>query len=97
MEFIFEVRDKTGRRIHLTRERLSHILEHKGMEQYIEEIKNTLIKPIKIIPHDNGELYDYYTYYKHRKSKLNFLKVVVKFLNGEGYVLTAYFVPHITY
>lgn len=97
MDIIFEVTDKTGRIIHLTKERLSHILEHKGMDKYKEDIKNTLMNPDKIIPHDNEELFDYYKYHKHRKSHLKFLMVVVKYLNGKGFVLTSYFVPKITY
>lgn len=97
MEIISEVVDKTGRIIHLTKERLSHIFEHKGMDKYLEDIKNTLNNPDKIVPHNHGELYDYYKYYKHRKSNLKFLMVVVKYLNGKGFVLTSYFVPKITY
>jgi len=63
----------------------------------IEEIKGTIKNPDKIVPHDCGDLYDYYKYYKHRKSHLKFLMIVVKYLNGKGFVLTAYFVPRITY
>ena len=97
MDIVFEVIDKTGRKIHLTNERLFHISEHKGMDKYLEDIKNTLTNPDKIVPHDDGELFDYYRYYKHRKSHLKFLMVVVKYLNGKGFVLTSYFVPKIIY
>ncbi len=93
---IFDIIDKTGRKIHLSKERWIHILEHKGMENYLEDIKNTIENPLKIISHDCGELYDYYEFYKYRKSNSKFLKVVVKYLNGTGFVLTAYFVPQIT-
>jgi len=97
MDYIFEIIDKTCRKIHLTHERLIHISEHKGMENYIEDIKEVIMKPDKIIPHNHGDLYDYYKYFKHRKSHLKYLMVVVKYLNGKGFVLTAYFVPRITY
>lgn len=93
---IFDIIDKTGRKIHLSKERWNHILEHKGMENYLEDIKDTLKNPIKIISHDTGELYDYYTFHKHKKYNSKFLMVVVKYLNGAGFVLTAYFVPQIT-
>ena len=91
----FEITDKTGRKIHLSSERWEHICEHKGMDKYLEEIKETLNYPMKIVQHKEGELYDYYNYYKHRKSKNKFLKVVVKYLNGDGFVLSAYFVSYV--
>ena len=95
MENIFEVIDKTGRKIRLTRSQYVHVLRHKGIGQYLEEIKKTLEKPLKIVSHEEGNLYDYYTYFKHRKNSSKYLKVVVKYLNGEGFVLTAYFVKYI--
>ena len=95
MENIFEVIDKTGRKIRLTKEQFKHITCHKGMENYIEEIKQTLEKPIIIISHEIGQLYDYYKYYKNRKEESKYLQVVVKYLNGHGFIITAYFVKHI--
>ena len=97
MSLIFELIDKTRRRVRLTKERWEHILEHKGMENYLEDIKIMIERPEKIVPHDDASVNDYYKYYKHKKSKNKFLKVVVKYLNGDGYILSAYFVPKITY
>ena len=54
------------------------------------------MNPLKIGPHEAGKLYDYYRYYKDRKKKAKFLQVVVKYLNGDGFVITAYFVRQIT-
>ena len=62
------------------------------MENYLEEIKNTLIKPLIIIPNKYDETKaNYYKYLKERKQYL----LVVKYLNGEGFVLTAFITPHI--
>jgi len=94
MNIIFEVIDKSGRKIRLTKKQFEHVICHKGMEKYIEEIKDTLKNPLKIISHEVGDLYDYYTYHKNRKAKAKYLQVVVKYLNGEGFVLTAYFVRY---
>ena len=94
-DIIFEIIDKTGRKIRLTRRQFKHIIRHKGMENEIEKIKETLINPLKIIPHETGELYNYYNYYKNRKQKAKFLQVVVKYLNGDGFVIVSYFVKHI--
>lgn len=32
--------------------------------------------PLKIVPHETGELYNYYRYYKDRKKKAKFLQVL---------------------
>ncbi len=96
MDHIFELTDKTGRKIHLTKERWNHItMKHPYMSNYLTEIEETIKSSQKIMPHERGNLFGYYNYYKHRKGKLKFLKIVVKFLNGEGFILSAYFVTHI--
>ncbi len=94
MDNIFEIIDKTERKIRLTKNQFKHVICHKGMENYIEEIKDTLKNPLKIISHEVGDLYDYYNYYKNRKQKAKYLQVVVKYLNGHGFILTSYFVRH---
>ncbi|MEK6952932.1 MAG: hypothetical protein AABX29_08015 [Nanoarchaeota archaeon] len=94
MDNIFSIVDKTGRKIRLTKTQYGHVIRHKGIEHYIEEIKQTLVKPLKIIRREEGSLYDYYTHNKHRLSPFKYLKVVVKYLNGEGFVITAYFVKN---
>jgi len=96
MNPFFEVIDKTKRRIYLTRERLSHILEHKEIANYIEEIKDTLINPLKIYSYsyDKTVAY-YYKYLKNKKSDAKYLLVAVKYLNGNGFVITSYFIRNI--
>lgn len=97
MKNIFEIKDKTGRKIHLSKRQGGHITHpsslHAYMTNYLEEIKQTLIQPDKIV----GSLYDdskkkYYKYYKDRKQ---YLRVIVKYLNGDGFVISAYFVRNI--
>ncbi len=47
MTWLFEIEDKSGRKIHLTKERWSHInQEHPEIADYLEEIKETLKNPI---------------------------------------------------
>jgi len=63
------------------------------MTDYLEEIKETLSNPDKIICsvyEDNKVLY-----YKYYKSRRKFLRVIVNYLNGNGYVITSYFVENI--
>jgi len=92
MPYLFEVIDKTGRKIRLTKERWTHITspqsQHSYMANYLEEIKNTLTKPTLIIQHKFDDTKrNYYTYLKNKKQ---YLLVSVKYLNGEGYVMTAF-------
>ena len=45
MNRIFEVQDKTGRKIHLSKERWSHIQRHPEMSNQIDQIIETLKSP----------------------------------------------------
>ena len=65
------------------------------MSDYLAEVEETTRNPQKIIGRYIGNLFDFYNYYKHRKGKLKFLKIVVKYLNSDGFILSAYFVTHI--
>ncbi len=94
--YIFEIVDKSGRKIYLTKERWKHITaKHSYMTNYLNDIEEAIKNPDKVIRHEIGNLFDYYGHYKHRKDKLKFLKVIVKYLNGKGFILSAYFVTHI--
>ena len=92
---VFEIKDKSGRIIYLSHEQWLHIHKHPEMPSQLEKIKDTLEKPLKIIDVDNLVKY-YYRYYKEVKSKAKYLRVIVKYLNGEGYIISAYFVEMIT-
>ena len=94
---IFEIIDKTGRKIKLTKERWKHITSpvspHAYMTNYLEEIKQTLLEPNKITNSANSDTkVNYYKYYKIRKK---YLRVIVNYLNGEGFIITSYFVGNI--
>ncbi len=93
MDRIFEIRDKSERKIHLSKERWMHInQQHSEIVGYFEEIKETLKKPFKITTYSYDEkIKYYYKYFKDRKSPAKYLLVIVRYLNGEGFVITAYF------
>ncbi|MBU1252026.1 MAG: hypothetical protein KJ905_03520 [Nanoarchaeota archaeon] len=96
MDFVFVVKDKSDRNLRLTRRQWTHITtKHPMLTSYLEKLKETLNDPDKIMPHEFGRLFDYYKYYKHQSGGAKFLKVVVKYLNGDGFILSAYFVKHI--
>ena len=60
----------------------------------MEEIKQALLKPIKIIESDRDNNVRYYFIYKNQRKQ--YLKVAVKYLNGEGFVITSFFTNKIT-
>ena len=97
MPSIFEIEDKSGRKIHLTKERWTHInQEHPEVSSYLEEIQETLKNPIKIQEVDyDKDVRHYYRYYKSIELPAKNLLVIVKYLNGEGFIITSYFIRSI--
>lgn len=62
------------------------------MTAYLEEIKETLAKPDAITDYSIDEnVRYYYRYFKNIKSKNKYLLVIVKYLNGDGFVIKSYF------
>ncbi len=90
MSFVFEIVDKTGRKIHLTKERWSHIVQHHSdMSNKLEEVKLSLTLPTIIVPHK----YDDKTanYYRYQKETRDYILTIVKYLNGDGFIKSAFF------
>ena len=92
MDYIFEITDKSGRKVRLTETQWKHV-KHKHPDVNELFIEQTLQNPINIIIEENNVAI-YYRYFKDKKI-LHYLKVMVKYLNGDGYVVTAYFVNNI--
>lgn len=93
INIIFETSDKTGRKIYLTKERYAHILSHSEMQDKIEEIIGTLKYPLKITDYSLEKDVKYY--YKYIKSEKMYLRVIVKYLNGKGFIITTYLIDKI--
>ncbi len=88
---IFELVDKTGRKIILTKERWSHIRQKHGLVEDPEEIQQTILNSDKSIFIEEKNKVYFYKYFKHKKHVSKFLKVIVKYLNDRGYVSSAHF------
>jgi hypothetical protein len=97
MNYIFEITDKTGRKIRLTKEQWEHITSpsslHPYMTNYLEEIRQTLEKPDTIIPNKYDDTKA--NYYKFLKERKQYLLVAVKYLNGKGFVNTSFMTKNI--
>lgn len=96
MAHVLEVVDKTRRMIYLTDERYKHILKHPEMQNKLDEIRKTIEKPLKVTEyHYDNNIKLYYSYHKNTKLKAKCLRVIVKYLNGNGFIVTAFFVDKI--
>ena len=77
----------------MTDERWGHIIfEHDNLAGNIENVKDVLINPLIILESkDNHQTVFYYRYYKERDNKERYLLVLVKYLNGTGFIITSFF------
>lgn len=93
MDYIFVVTDKSKREIYLSKERWFHIQRHPEMSNQIEQIKETLIQPNTIIKFEyDPNVHFYYKYYKERRE---YLFISVKYLNGNGFIITSFYTDKI--
>jgi len=94
MDYLFGVIDKTGRKIKLTKKQWTHItIKHPDLAGKEEEIKTTLEKPDLIMPHKFDE--NAANYYKYNKKERAYLFVAVRYLNGEGFIITTFYTKQI--
>ena len=94
MPNIFEIVDKTGRKIKLTKRQWEHITtKHPDLAGKEEEIKRTLERPDLILPHKFDE--NAGNYYKYNKKENAYLLISVRYLNNEGVVITSFYTKHI--
>lgn len=90
MSYIFEVIDKSGRKIRLTDQRWNHIVSrHPELSNSLEIIKETVLKPsFQVRDNLDEKLYYSHSYIKDIKF---YMIVAVKYLNGEGFIITAFY------
>jgi len=83
--------DFQGTRIRLTRERAAHILEHPEMSGMDSVIEETLKNPEQVVESLSDEsAHLYYRFYIGTRVGNKYLCVVVKIVNDDAFVLTAY-------
>ncbi len=89
---IFEINDKTNRKIRLTDNSWKHIsTEHPYIN--LEEIQRALQKPTTIKSSKYKD--DVCWYYLFNKILKKYLLVSVRYLNGEGFIITAFYVRNL--
>ncbi len=93
MTWVFVIIDKSERKIHLSKERWGHIHQHPEMVNKIEQIKETLQNPDIIKPFEYDEQVRFY--FRYYKEKSEYLFISVKYLNGEGFIITSFYTDKI--
>lgn len=93
MVYVLEVSDRKGKTIYLTQERWSHIQEDHP-EVSLQDLEKTLLFPTTIITSDRDEKVSWFL--RHDKKNRNYLLVSVKYLNGEGFVITSHYADKIS-
>ncbi len=84
--------DYNGRKIRLTSERQNHILEHPEMLEQLNKIRETISSPEIVIATDADKtVHVYHRYYNTTPVTSKFLLVVVKMLDDDAFILTAFF------
>ncbi len=93
---IFTVVDQFRRTIRLTNERHAHIVERAEMVDQENHLQETIALPdvIKVSRHDPHVLC-YYRWYESTPVTSKYLLCVVKVLNHEGFVITAFYTDRV--
>jgi hypothetical protein len=82
------VSDPDGRRVELTDERWGHIVErHPDIDGRDDEVLQTVEAPEERLP---GGVENEEWYYRRTDAPSNWLKVVVAYAEGRGYIVTAH-------
>jgi len=83
--------DCFGFEVRLTAERQAHILQHPEMEGLEEAIPDTLESPMEVrLSRSDPSIRLFYRYYENTPVGAKWLCVVVKYLEADAFVVTAY-------
>jgi len=97
MTNIFKITDKTKRKIRLTEKQWKHIQKHPHMQDSIENIQLVLKNPTTIRYNEKDESVRYfYKEFKVMPPEERYLLVSIKYLNGEGFIITSFYTNRIT-
>jgi len=89
---ILDIKSRVGKRVTLDEERWRHIQEHPEMNGEIERLRETVLEPDEV----RRSIYDpsvwlFYRYYSSTPVTKKYLLAVVRFMNEEGFIVTAFF------
>jgi len=89
---VVEVGSKLGKAIKLDEDRWKHVMEHPEMKNQIHRIKETLVDPDEVRESVRApSIWLFYKLYHHSPVSEKYMLVVVEVLDGEGFIVTAFF------
>jgi hypothetical protein len=87
---------KLGKIVRLDRERWVHVLSHPEMSKQRHKIKETLVDPDEVRQSiRSSEVWLFYKFYDTTPVTQKYMLVAVEFLDGEGFIVTAFFTDKI--
>ncbi|MFQ6051893.1 MAG: hypothetical protein ACE5K4_09395, partial [Candidatus Hydrothermarchaeota archaeon] len=93
---IFNVKSRLERKIRLTEVQWAHTrTRHKEMDVQTRKMILTLEEPDLVYHSPKEENYHYYKLFRETPISEKYLLLIAKHLNGEGFVITAFFVSKI--
>jgi len=96
MSVLFEVKSYDGRRIRLTEVQWLHIVFfHPEVEGEQNRIKSVLKKPEVVVEGATSDTKVCYRMFRVTPVSRKYLAVVIKVLDGEGFIMTSYFTERI--
>ena len=88
--------DHQGRQIRLTEERWQHILTHPEMDGQQNRLQEVLSSPeVVIATQKDASVHAYHRWYERTPVTQKHAVVVVKLLENDAFVLTAYFTSRV--
>ena len=90
---LFQIVDKFFKKIYLTKERWRHISQEHPDIKNIEELEETLKNPVAVTVSDHDP--DVKWFYRFIKKERLYILVSVKYLNDEGFIITAHYTKKI--
>jgi len=89
---MLKVRSKMGKTIRLDEDRWKHALEHPEMVNQSSKIEETLVEPDEVRESAHGaSIWLFYKLYTNSPVSEKYMLVVVEVLDGEGFIVTAFF------
>jgi len=89
--------DKFGKKIKLNNKQYKHIKKHPHLNDPLEVLKLTIENPTTVRYNEKDSTVRYfYKEFKEMPAEERYILVSVKYLNGEGFIITAFYTNKIT-
>lgn len=93
---VFEVISKTGKKIRLTDVQWAHMSsKHPELENQTDKTITALQEPDYVYHSPNENNFHYLKFFKQTPITEKYLLLIIKHLNGEGFIITGFFVSKI--